>query len=172
MMGSRLEDMDIPLQIQLFIVFGIFVLGTIAGAVVLSTHEKKLKALFGGAGETEDDIRRNVVRRTAWLEAKNEELERRIEPLEAISRLSVQKVGFLRFNPFQDTGGDNSFALALLDRENNGVILSSFYTREGVRIYAKQIENGASRQALSDEEKKVLEEALNRSTKFEARNSK
>ena len=86
--------------------------------------------------------------------------------------MSVQKVGFLRFNPFQDTGGDNSFALALLDRENNGVILSSFYTREGVRIYAKQIENGASRQALSDEEKKVLEEALNRSTKLEARNSK
>ena len=157
--------MDIPLQIQLFIVFGIFVLGGIAGAVLLSTHEKKLKALFGGAGETEDDIRRNVVRRTAWLEAKNEELERRIEPLEAISKMSVQKVGFLRFNPFQDTGGDNSFALALLDRENNGVILSSFYTREGVRIYAKQIENGASRAALSGEEKKVLEDALGKGAK-------
>ena len=164
--------MDIPLQIQLFIVIGIFVLGGIAGVVVLSAHEKKLKVLFGDAGETEDDIQRNVVRRTAWLEAKNEELERRLEPLEAISKLSVQKVGFLRFNPFQDTGGDNSFALALLDRENNGVIISSFYTREGVRIYAKQIENGASRSALSDEEKKVLDQAFNQSSKLKARNSK
>ncbi len=164
--------MPIPVEFQIAILFFLFVVSFGVLLRLVLRVERRVRTIFNGSGETEEELKRNIIRRTAWLEAKNEELERRIEPLEAISKTSVQKVGFLRFNPFQDTGGDNSFALALLDRENNGVILSSFYTREGVRIYAKQIENGASRAALSGEEKKVLDQALNRSTKLEARNSK
>jgi hypothetical protein len=122
--------------------------------------EKRLNTIFGGSGETEEELKRNIIRRTAWLEAKSEELESRLKPVEEVSNISVQKVGFLRFNPFQDTGGDNSFAISLLDKKNDGVLFSSFYTREGVRIYAKKIENGVPKQALSGEEKKVLEEAL------------
>ncbi len=161
--------MPIPIELQIAILFFLLIVLFFVLLRMVLRVERRVKTIFSGSGETEEELKRNIIRRTAWLEAKAEELERRIEPLEAISKTSVQKVGFLRFNPFQDTGGDNSFALALLDRENNGVILSSFYTREGVRIYAKQIENGASRAALSDEEKKVLDEALN---KFQITNSK
>ena len=80
--------------------------------------------------------------------------------LEKISHVSIQKVGFLRFNPFQDTGGDQSFILTLLDRDNNGVLISSLYARGGVRIYAKNIERGKAKHPLSKEEKEVLEETI------------
>lgn len=155
-----LVDIGNPLQIQIAFVFLFFVfVSSLLWWMVLRV-QRRVKAVFKGSGETEEDLKRNVVRRTAWLEAKVEELDKRMSPLEDISHISVQKVGFLRFNPFQDTGGDNSFAISLLDRNNDGVVFSSFYTREGVRVYAKKIENGTPKQPLSDEEKKVLDEAM------------
>lgn len=89
-----------------------------------------------------------------------EEMDPRVAMLEAIGQLSIQKVGFVRFNPFQDTGGDNSFMLALLDRDNNGILVSSLYMRDGMRMYGKAIERGESRHPLSEEEKKLLEETI------------
>lgn len=155
----------IPFEIQTLILFGLTLLGWTLAGIIFFTQQKRIKKLYGGSKTPKGDMGENMLRRTAWLEAKSEELEKRIEPLERISKLSIQKVGFLRFNPFQDTGGDNSFALALLDHENDGVIISSFYTREGVRIYAKWIEKGNSKQNLSQEEKKVLEDAITKGEK-------
>ena len=152
--------LPIPIQVEIFILFGLILITFFVLWMVIRKVEKRVKMIFGGSGETEEELKRNIVRRTAWLEAKAEELDKRVSPLESISRISVQKVGFLRFNPFQDTGGDNSFAISFLDHGNNGIVVSSFYTREGVRIYAKKIENGVSKQPLSDEEKQVLTQAL------------
>ena len=52
---------------------------------------------------------------------------------------AFQRVGLVRFNPFEDTGGNQSFALALLDAEGNGWVLSSLHARTGTRVYAKPI---------------------------------
>jgi hypothetical protein len=72
----------------------------------------------------------------------------------------VQKVGLLRFNPFKDTGGDQSFILALVDGHNTGVIVSSYHTRSGTRWYAKNIVNGKSTEhELSAEELKAVKAA-------------
>lgn len=101
-----------------------------------------------------------ALERMVKVERRLDSVEPRLDTLETIGQIAVQKVGFLRFNPFADTGGDQSFALALLDRENNGLVLSSLYTREGVRVYAKEIKNGSSTHQLSGEEKKVLEQAM------------
>lgn len=77
------------------------------------------------------------------------------------SRLSFQKVGFMRFNPFTDTGGDQSFVLSLLDETNSGFVISSLHSRENTRLYAKKIIKGeAPDQALSKEEKHILAEAM------------
>lgn len=73
---------------------------------------------------------------------------------------SIQKVGVVRFNPFQDTGGDQSFSFALLDQENNGLVVSSLYSREGVRIFSKPIEKGLSRHNLSKEEEEAIKKAI------------
>ncbi|OGH21608.1 MAG: hypothetical protein A2629_01750 [Candidatus Levybacteria bacterium RIFCSPHIGHO2_01_FULL_41_15] len=69
----------------------------------------------------------------------------------------IQKIGLHRFNPFKDTGGDQSFVLSFLDSDDNGIIISALYSRSGTRWYAKRVENGKGVEyELSDEEKKVL----------------
>ena len=110
--------------------------------------------------DIEMDLAHDLMRRIARLEAKSEELDPRLARLEAISEVSLQKVGFVRFNPFPDTGGDNSFMIVLLDHNNTGVLVSSLFMREGIRLYAKSIERGKSKHVLSEDEKKVLDDTL------------
>lgn len=71
-----------------------------------------------------------------------------------------QKLGLIRFNPFNETGGNNSFSLALLDGKNNGWVMTGLHTRERTRLYVKPIKNLKSEYELSDEEKKALEKAV------------
>lgn len=72
----------------------------------------------------------------------------------------IQKIGFVRFNPFPQTGGDQSFCLALLDEKDNGFVLSSLHSRDTTRFYAKTIKNGkADGYELSKEERKAIKDA-------------
>lgn len=72
----------------------------------------------------------------------------------------LSRIGFTRFNPFEDTGGQQSFIVAVLDRKKNGFVLSSLYGRNGTRWFAKKILNGKGEQAeLSVEEKQVVDNA-------------
>lgn len=107
-----------------------------------------------------DDVHAETIRRLSRLEAQLEELQPRLAHTEAVADMSVQKVGFVRFNPFHDTGGDNSFILVLLDSKNTGVMVSSLFAREGVRIYGKAIDHGRSKHQLSEEEKAALEKTM------------
>jgi hypothetical protein len=75
---------------------------------------------------------------------------------------SVLKIGFVRFNPFNETGGDNSFTLCFLNGRGDGIVLTGLHTREKTRMYAKKIDNGRSIHELSVEERKAIAEALNK----------
>jgi len=81
------------------------------------------------------------------------------EELKKESKFSVQRVGIIRFNPFSEVGGDQSFSIALLDGNDDGLVITSFYTREGNRVYGKPIKAGASKYALSKEEVNAIETA-------------
>lgn len=73
----------------------------------------------------------------------------------------LQKLGFKRYNPFTDTGGDQSFTAALLDDLGDGIMISSLHSRENTRLYAKKVEGGkVSAQTLSSEEQEVIKQAL------------
>jgi len=80
--------------------------------------------------------------------------------LEGAQRRAFQRVGLVRFNPFEETGGNQSFALALLDAAGDGWVLSSLHARAGTRVYAKAIKAGRSDAALSDEETAALGQAM------------
>lgn len=106
--------------------------------------------------------------KTILEHAKNmKELDRDIQDLYGISnqihglaKKSVHKVGVVRFNPFKDLGGDQSFSVALLDGENSGVVISALHTREGNRVYSKPVEKGrALKYPLTDEEKEAIKKA-------------
>lgn len=77
-------------------------------------------------------------------------------------KFCVQKVGVVRYNPFEDVGGELCFALALLDKNNDGVVLNSIYSREGCYTYAKPLENGiCEKYKLSSEEEEAIKKAIN-----------
>ena len=86
-------------------------------------------------------------------------LGKEIDRLQDEGKFHVQKVGLVRFNPFQETGGDHSFSIALLDGKDTGVILTGLHTRERTRVYAKAIKKGKSEHELSVEEKKAFTKA-------------
>lgn len=76
--------------------------------------------------------------------------------------LAPQKVSIVRFNPFGDTGGDQSFALAVLDEHDSGYVLSSIHGRGGTRVYVKPIDLGKSKYQLSEEESRAIKQAKQR----------
>lgn len=96
-------------------------------------------------------------------EEATETLQKRCEKIEKDSLTHLQKIGFLRFNPFSDTGGDQSFVLSFLDGEENGVVLSSLHSRGATRIYAKAVKKGEGYNfKLSKEEKEAIKKAKRR----------
>jgi Protein of unknown function (DUF4446) len=84
----------------------------------------------------------------------------RTAALETAQRRSFQRVGLVRYNPFEETGGNQSFALALLDAAGDGWVLSSLHARSGTRVYAKGITAGRADAGLSDEETAAIKQAM------------
>src|SRR3989344_2009464 len=68
-----------------------------------------------------------------------ERVNKQIAKLEGEGKFHLQKIGMVRFNPFKELGGDHSFSLALLDGNENGVIITGLHTRERTRVYTKDI---------------------------------
>lgn len=83
----------------------------------------------------------------------------KIEQLEKKSNFSFQKFNLVRFNPFEGMGGDQSFSLCMLDKDDNGFVITSIFTKNGTRIFAKPVEKGTSTYELSDEEKQSITKA-------------
>lgn len=83
-------------------------------------------------------------------------LEKKLFDLRNSTTFAVQKVGLVRFNPFDDGGGNFSFSLALLDAHNCGVVMTSIHGRQQNRIYTKKIEKGKSDIQLSEEEEQAI----------------
>ncbi|KKS83375.1 MAG: hypothetical protein UV59_C0041G0007 [Candidatus Gottesmanbacteria bacterium GW2011_GWA1_43_11] len=103
----------------------------------------------------EDIIKRNQ---------KNEEnvvqISKELENFQNKTRSFLQKFTLIRFNPFEEEGGDQSFVIAFLNGKNDGVVISSLHSRSGVRIYAKQVENGKSaKHQFTKEEKEAVEKS-------------
>ncbi len=87
------------------------------------------------------------------------EVKRKLSEIEKDIRSDIQKVGLVRFNPFSETGGDQSFSLALLDKDDDGIVLSCLHTRDRTRVYAKLVKEGKTKYELSNEERKAIAEA-------------
>ena len=88
------------------------------------------------------------------------EIEAMQTTIDGRTRRSLQHIGLVRFNPFDDTGSDQSFAIALLDDQRDGVVLSSLHGRANTRVFAKPVADGTSPHNLSDEEQEAIRIAL------------
>ena len=100
-----------------------------------------------------------VLKKLENLEKEINTISNGLEELKKEAKFFIQKVGIVRYNPFSGVGSNQSFSVALLDSNNNGVVITSLYTREGNRVYGKPVRNGESDYSLSTEEKKAIEKA-------------
>jgi len=104
----------------------------------------------------------NLTKETHLVKKNISNLISRCDTIEKNETYYIQKIGLLRFNPFKDTGGDQSFILTLSDANNTGVVITGLYSRSGLRWYAKSIFEGKGiEHELSEEEKKALKIAKN-----------
>jgi hypothetical protein len=125
----------------------------------LSQLRKRVAGLTRGEDGDLGDILGVHLDRVYELGREVDRLGTRTGRLESGAVRAFQRVGLVRFNPFEDTGGNQSFALALLDAESNGWVLSSLHARTGTRVYAKAIRGGRSDGALSEEEAAAIKQA-------------
>lgn len=88
-----------------------------------------------------------------------EELRKRQDEMSETLQHCITRIGIVRFNPFGEVGGNQSFAIALLDREDTGIVISSLYGRESSRFYGKPIVKGKSTYVLSKEEEEAVRRA-------------
>lgn len=126
------------------------------------SFKKRLDKIFEGkSGKDLEEILASEVALSRELRGDLAGAIQKIEALENVFPGSFQKFGMVRFNPFKGTGGDQSFALAMLDGKYNGVVISAIHVREGTRVYAKPIENGeCTKYVLSEEEKEAIRRAI------------
>lgn len=149
--------MNTKLEITFFVLTGIIVL---INFLWLLKTEKRLRRFFLGkkAKDLEDTIlflQENISR----LEKSKEKIEKEIIEINKKLKKSIRGLETIRFNPFPDQGSNQSFAIGMLDEEDNGVVLSSLYSRERMSIFAKPVKNGKSEYELTEEEKEALKKA-------------
>jgi hypothetical protein len=154
------------MQTVIFLLLGSVILVLIAiNAVLLSyfykTNKKIDELLEGGKIKNLKDVFLSQKEKSEELEEKIKDAFSKIKDLENTCETTIQKTGVVRFNPFNDMGGDQSFVIALLDNKNNGFIISSLFVKDGNRVYAKAIKQGKSDHVLSNEEKEAIEKAIN-----------
>ena len=111
--------------------------------------------------ESMEDTVVSQFERLEKLEEANQKNEDRLSAVEENMQSVYQKIGLVKYDAFREMSGKLSYALALLDQNNNGIIVSSMYSREGCYSYAKEIIRGESYITLSEEEKEALDSAIN-----------
>ena len=113
-----------------------------------------------GNGNNIDEMLQKYITKVEEVNEKNEEIIKYCNSLDKEISLCIKKIGMVRYSAFKDTGSNLSFALALLNDDNDGVLLNGIYSREMSNIYAKQVNQGKTSVKISDEEKQALDIAL------------
>ncbi|MDP3954748.1 MAG: DUF4446 family protein [bacterium] len=122
--------------------------------------ERNKKLTAGSAKGDILSVVEKILKEQSLTQKTIEEIIRRVEGIETDNKSHIQKIGLIRFNPFSETGGDQSFTLAILNGAKSGIVISSLHNRESTRIYAKPVKTGkVEGYSLSKEEIQSIEKA-------------
>ena len=155
----------IILSTSVIVLLILFIIMTVKLSKLNKNYTLFMKKL--GKGQDIDENLRNYINRVQEVEDKNEELNQYCNRLDRDMEGCIQKVGMVRYSAFKDTGSDLSFALALLDEHDDGVVLNGIYSREMSNIYAKQVIKGEATNKLSDEEREAIDIAMNKGSNLQ-----
>lgn len=147
-------------QFVILVLIGIFLWLVVLSLYIYQTSVQYKRLVKGTTNESLSDIL-NKILNTADVQKKEiDEARIKMDELGKVGMTHVQKVGIVRFNPFADTGGDQSFVLAILDGHDTGIMLTSLHNRGVTRWYAKSVKEGKGvNHELSEEEIKAIREA-------------
>ncbi|AKL97362.1 hypothetical protein CACET_c39360 [Clostridium aceticum] len=122
-------------------------------------REKYKRLVKGSSGKNIEGILVDHIERVEGIQEEFKQLNSKLDVLENRMSFSMQKVGIVRYNAFDDVGSDLSYSIALLDGNNNGIIVTGIHSRVETVSYAKPIKDGKSNYHLSVEELQALERA-------------
>ena len=112
------------------------------------------------SGNNFEEMLKGYINKVENIQEVNKEIINYCENIDKNITQCIQKVGIVRYSAFKDTGSDLSFALALLDSNNDGVVLNGIYSREMSNIYAKPVINGKSTYTIIEEEQQAINKAI------------
>ncbi len=160
--GNFIQNNANLIFLVFFGLFLIFLFWIIILQIQLSKLKKKNKAFF--AESSVKNIEELILAHSKNLKLLDKDIQELYNISNQINNLAgrgLHKFALIRFNPFKDVGGDQSFSLALLNGKNDGITISSLFTREGARIYSKSIIGGVSQKhPLTEEEKEAIALAI------------
>ena len=128
--------------------------------ILNSIKLRKLRANYSefmtklGRGNNIDEMLQRYVENVEEIKKEN------AEKLDEDSRENLKKIGLIRYNAYKDTGSNLSFALAILNENDTGIVLNGIYGRDTSNIYAKPVINGKSEYALSKEEEQAINQVI------------
>lgn len=132
-------------------------------AWTLSYMKKRYRKMMNGVdGDNLERLLMGHIDEVRHVIDENKRLDSENRRIDDLLKMAVTRVGMVRFRAFEDMGSDLSYAVALLDAHNNGVVLSSIFGREDSRSYAKPIEDGKSSYPMTQEEEQALREAMSK----------
>ncbi len=144
--------------LALLLVLVLYLLVTVSG--LKSRYQKMMTG--EQTGKDFEKMMLDHIAETREVAEENARLKQEIVRIDLLLAKAVTRVGVVRFNAFQETGSDLSYAVAMLDSNNDGVVFSSIFGREDSRSYVKPIEDGKSKYTLTREEEQALKMAHSR----------
>ena len=154
-MGNSLIENADMVVVLLIVLLLVVIIETVFIAIIHRKYISFMKRL--GNGKNLDEMLKIYISDVDAVKKDNKEIKNYYTKLDSDIASCVQKVGLVRYNAFKDVGSDLSFAIALLDANDNGVVLNGLYGSESSNIYAKPIKNKKSTYQLSEEEEYAIE---------------
>jgi hypothetical protein len=147
----------------LVLVLMVLLLGLAVWQMVTFSELRRLKAIYarltqGAKGNSLEQILLHHMEQVRAATARLEEIDAALHTLQRASEYHLQHLGIVRFNPFTNTGGDQSFTLALTDAHGDGALITSLHSRDGTRIYARAL-HAWEAMHLGEEERQAIAQA-------------
>lgn len=152
---------DIFLIILLVLNIILLISSIISNIRIKNIHQKDKKFMekLGDGKNIKEDLEK-YMNRVNYSEEEIRKLSLYYKELDKKTDKCMQKIGIIRYNAYNDIGSDLSFAVCLLDNQNNGVVFNGIYSRDMSNIYAKPIENGISKYKITPEEQEAIDRAM------------
>lgn len=161
MINVTQEQLIFIVAIALSVVCIVNVIILIVVLCKLKKASRRIDALTRGKdAESMEESILNFFERIECLEDAENKMHKDIREIKDNLKVTYQKTALVKYDAFREMSGALSYSLALLDKQNNGVLISSMYSREGCYTYAKDIVNGECKINLSDEEQEALKQAV------------